>query len=503
MLIDRPWTATQLQSNLKQVLCPTVCFRIHHLLRRNAADYTDIAAVAMGDPYLSAKIVAMANFTQGPGKPAILSLQRALQVLGTRHTHMLVMSVMLAGPLLECPARQANLELRRWVLALGAAGEWIGLHDTTDRPADRPGSDYLDDCMIAGLMLGLGVLVLHAGLGPEYNRLLGSPPSVLQLREAEAATLQATHDQVTAWALEAMHCPPELGTWFDGHSEQDGSLRRRAVETLAAMIADLDRDQADTWLADGLPRLGIDPSSLFGPELSKLRRRVADLAAVFAIDVGNLGLEDHPAELLREAGATMEALLADKLVTNESASAALHHETITAIAAEVAARHADLDPLTGVCNRRGLDQWLRDHREHPGSVGLLMVDLDYFKEVNDTWGHAAGDQVLIHTARMLQETHPCPLVVARLGGDEFVAVYPTSTFHDLRALTDELLAALARKPVGDRPSVTVSAGGALKNAQELFRHWREALAAVDSLLYRAKHAGRSRALLEGEPAGNR
>jgi len=442
MAIDRPWTQTQLRLHLERVLSPVVCFRVYDLLRHPAADYAAIADAAMADPYLASKIVAMANVARGSGKAPIASLQRALQTLGTRHTHMLLMSIMLTAPLLECPEHQADPELRRWVLALGAAGPWLAAR-VPAAPAAPHAPTTPDDYLLPGLILGLGVLILRAGLGPTYDPILGSPPSILNLRQAEHRVLGTTHDQVTLWALEAMHCPAELGVWASGATAAELPPLTRAVEVLAAAIVGLDPGAAEAYLADALPRLGIDPLGLFDDQLPVLRRRVAELAQVFAIDVGNLDLDEHPRSFLRIAGDTMQGLLADSLSIREEMSSGLHRDAIAAIAAEAAAQGADTDPLTGVLNRRGLDRWLDAQAEMaPVPLSILMIDVDNFKQVNDHWGHAAGE-----------------LALARLGGDEFLAIYPTPTRAELDSLAASIVATVAQKPPGDRRrSPSASAG---------------------------------------------
>lgn len=91
-------------------------------------------------------------------------------------------------------------------------------------------------------------------------------------------------------------------------------------------------------------------------------------------------------------------------------------------------RQANLDPLTGVGNRRLLEDRLRralsDRREPGGQVGLMVADLDGFKEVNDRHGHAAGDSVLVGVARRIAGGLRSQDTVARIGGDEFVVVCP-------------------------------------------------------------------------------
>jgi diguanylate cyclase (GGDEF)-like protein len=459
MQIDRTWTQAQLRLHLERVLSPVVCFRVYDLLRHPSADYAAIADAAMADPYLSSRIVAMANLARGQSKVPIVSLQRALQTLGTRHTHMLLISIMLAAPLLECPQQQADPDLRRWVLSLAAAGPWLAARASA-APAAPQGPKSPEECLLAGLILGMGVLILRAGLGPVYDQVLGSPPSILALRQAERENLHITHDQITIWALEALHCPPALGMWAFGATAPEQPPLPRAVEVLAASIARLDPGAAEAYLADALPRLGIDPLELFDDQLPGLRQRVAELAKVFQIDVGDLGLNEHPQAFLRTAGDTMQSLLADSLTVREEMSSELHREAIQAIAEEAAAQGADTDPLTGVLNRRGLDHWLSAQAEAaPVPLSILMIDVDNFKQVNDHWGHAAGDLALAEIARVLRHTSPRPLALARLGGDEFLAIYPTPTRAELDSLAASIVATVAQKPPGDRRrSPSASAG---------------------------------------------
>ena len=157
------------------------------------------------------------------------------------------------------------------------------------------------------------------------------------------------------------------------------------------------------------------------------------------------------------------------------------------------------DPLTGVLNRRGLDAAFeresnRAQRLHQ-PLSLAMLDLDYFKRINDTYGHDLGDEILRHLTRLLiRDLRPSD-VVARFGGEEFIVLLPDAdTPHALQAIA-RVQQGLARTPVRhkDAPiAVTFSAGVSL---------WQpgERLAAVidraDGALYRAKKAGRDRILL--------
>ncbi len=148
------------------------------------------------------------------------------------------------------------------------------------------------------------------------------------------------------------------------------------------------------------------------------------------------------------------------------------------------------DPLTGLLNRSGLDELAARVDAGPDIRAVIYIDLDGFKEVNDAYGHAAGDEVLVGTAqRLARQVRPTDLV-ARLGGDEFV-VLATSVLDELAAvsLAQRLVAALSLDTVvagGAVASVAASAGVAVWTADAPFD---EAVTAADALMYEAKRIG--------------
>ncbi len=158
---------------------------------------------------------------------------------------------------------------------------------------------------------------------------------------------------------------------------------------------------------------------------------------------------------------------------------------------------AEHDPLTGLANRRRFDQQLERHvddcRRYGARGAVLMLDLDRFKEVNDTLGHAVGDQLLIDIARVLSHRMRSTDLVARLGGDEFAILLP----HADRK-TAELVAAdvvdRVRQEVHShddtRRHVSVSLGGA--TVESFHVSASELLSAADSAMYVAKNSGRDR-----------
>lgn len=168
-------------------------------------------------------------------------------------------------------------------------------------------------------------------------------------------------------------------------------------------------------------------------------------------------------------------------------------------------REAELDPLTGLLNRRGGDRRLRlalSRMAEQGPVAVIVTDADGFKEINDRFGHAAGDEVLLGIAGRLRGALRLGDDVARLGGDEFIVVARVSGEAEAVAVAERCVATVAA-PIRSRRSgvlhrVTLSAGVAVAYPDRPVD--TEALIeAADRALYRAKAEGGNRCVLVPSP----
>ena len=161
---------------------------------------------------------------------------------------------------------------------------------------------------------------------------------------------------------------------------------------------------------------------------------------------------------------------------------------------------ASRDALTGTYNRRTmLDELERAHKSfarEQSPCGILLLDLDHFKRINDRYGHQAGDQVLLDLARLLERTVRISDRVFRFGGEEFLILVQKTSYEGILSLAEKLRNAVELKihdPDGN--SITASIGGALLRPNESVDDWFNR---ADKTLYAAKDAGRNKVIVGTE-----
>ncbi|EXJ13420.1 GGDEF domain-containing protein [Imhoffiella purpurea] len=164
-----------------------------------------------------------------------------------------------------------------------------------------------------------------------------------------------------------------------------------------------------------------------------------------------------------------------------------------------ASQQLERDPLTGLGNRRAFDmqgsQWLADSVRHRHPIALMVMDLDRFKGVNDTYGHPVGDQLLRAVANTLTSVTRAADLCVRMGGDEFVVLLPGTDLSAAMECAERIRQAVSREcvmiPTGETVTTSVSIGvAAHRHGMDLDQLYHQA----DDALYAAKRAGTNRVL---------
>ncbi len=235
-------------------------------------------------------------------------------------------------------------------------------------------------------------------------------------------------------------------------------------------------DRADGWFADRLKKGRVNTlDALLGPG-----RAQALLAGVATDGRHRCELRVQGAPGAPGVGDAVEISLVDVSERSRLADALEHM-----------AHH---DVLTEQLNRRGLERALEARLADPaaGPTAMVYIDLDRFKAINDVFGHAVGDLVVIEVAQRLRAALPGDAALARIGGDEFVALLPGRDLDGAQPVAIELLNALTTEPcLGDGLRLDVEASlGVVEVAAPIAT--REAIALADEACSRSKRGGRGR-----------
>jgi diguanylate cyclase (GGDEF)-like protein len=431
---------------------------------------------------------------------------------------------------------QVDFELLRCKLGEGFTG-WVALHGEplliNDANGDPRGStivgtDDVDESMLVVPMRydgqTVGVITLSK-LGLD-----GFEPSDLRLL-AILADQAATAIESARLLSRSQELATELRRLLDMSSELSESLDPREVANVMAShlarAVGVDECAVSYWdrPSGRLESLGYYPAtslesmepyfdvSGYPETLRVLERQIA-----VVVDVDDPDADPAETILMRQNGSKMlvmlplvakgqaiglaelfsktavawlpERLELARTMVNE-ASIALENARLY----EEARRRADRDPLTGFFNHRFLHERLGEEivRAQRGKrpVSLLMLDLDDFKLVNDTFGHLFGDRVLTWTSELIRSTLRTSDVAARYGGDEFAVILPDADIDDARATAERILEAFRERPfVGEqRGPVPVAISIGVASFPDGGRTGTELIAAADEALYQVKRAG--------------
>ena len=339
-----------------------------------------------------------------------------------------------------------------------------------------------------------------------------------------ARHLQMSHREfaksrsVAARALKAMHrlgicpTPANYAIWFDYFAGQNPTLKR-TIDVLLSNGAAFDESTLQDLYANFFSCTREAAQAVRQTSTLALRTLeeiggVADLAQQDAQEYGTRlkSLASKPLDetlvQLKRLVETLAAEAQDMAGRSEYVGMRMREsaEQIHRLEQnlESALRDSTLDGLTGVANRKTFDAKLRsvagDAMNSGEDVALLMIDIDYFKRINDTLGHQTGDQVLRDLAGTLQRAVRGEDYVARYGGEEFAVILPHTDLDAAVAVGENIRQALVREPVSIgftalTPSVTVSIGVSCYDPGEPLEDWVQR---SDSSLYRAKREGRNR-----------
>jgi diguanylate cyclase (GGDEF)-like protein len=481
----------KLQSRLKSCnslpSVPAVAIRIMELCNLDDVGTAEVATLLARDPALAAKVLKVANSAIYGIRSQITTLDRAIAIMGINT----VLSLSLSFSLVKTLRRSGragfdHLTFWRRSVITAAASKVLGAN---------AGSGNRDEFFLAGLLQDIGMLVLNETFPDAYGRLIpraGRKHEKLVALERDA--FGTDHGSVGAWLLESWNLPRNFSA-AAAASHADKINQPPETESLckavllAGYIAEI-WTNPDTAGATGLARQEAIEMVEMAP--ARFELLLAEVAAALPEITSNLDLEIGSQDTLnRLHDQAREALLVLTLQAQQQAR----------LAQDMAKR----DGLTSLYNRSHLEEAVIQifavsvRLQQP--LSAIFVDVDKFKEINDTYGHQAGDAILIAVGEILRFSTRSADLVARYGGDEFVCLLPNTSEAGAKHVAERIRAAAAALAHQTAPKVdaaiTVSQGCATSMPGRPYGSAADLLQAADRCLYDAKRSGRNKVVTAG------
>lgn len=479
----------KLSANGKLPTPPGVVMKILDLTAQSNTSVAEITDVIALDSALSAKILRFVNSPMSGVTREVTALKQAVALMGVRGVKMMALSFSVLA---------SSTENR----CAGFDSEHFSIHSVACATACKTLSEVTgigdpQESFSAGLLCQLGRSIFASSLPDEYARVLSQARHVpADLPSLERAAFGQTYATVGGAVLRLWNLPEPLCTAVNLFREP---LNRADLPPLAKLLAVA--EMAADLVCPPDAGTSVDPvrylesvRTLYGlPDeqalstLSRIAVEVDNVRALMEVPKGTLRTPETIENELRERIAEL--------------SLAMHLENRNmAEQQEELLRRATTDALTGVGNRAAFDARLELEVERALRVGapltLVLMDVDRFKEFNDTYGHQLGDKVLKTVAGALDDSVRKIDFVARYGGEEFAILAPNTSADHAAQLAERLRCAVAAATISSEKGtlrVTVSVGVAvLVNVNDPAKDACDLIKRADKLLYQAKCNGRNR-----------
>lgn len=489
---------------------PTVAAKLLTLMGQEKTSLAEIANLVAQDAALAIKIIRVANssFYCFPNK--IGTVQQAVALLGSNAVRSLVLTFSLL--LLKVTKKTRFDYTRFWERSLAGAAAAMAISKQV------PGTDK-EEIFIAGLLQNIGELIFAATIADEYNDFLDATanrPGDVGPEQSEQEALAITHSQAgyevaKSWGLPDLlldtlrfhHCP----------SAYQGSDDRTAGTIKIVYLADLLTGVFFSATPEtSHKRFRQEAKKLLGfnaPTINTILKEVGgDIDAAAEYFGLNLPPTKSVMEILQEANLKLGQLnltyeeLNRELIENKIA--------LEKMAAELAHKNHLLetqlhfDHQTEVANhkhfRKTLEQELNRAIRDGGILSLLLIDIDWFKKVNDTHGHLAGDFVLREFCVVTQKIIRDYDLLSRYGGEEFTVILPGTGPDNALVVAEKIRKKIEGHHFDDgqlRIRITVSIGAASVRPSHSPVTQFELIDWADKALYQAKNKGRNMVICKG------
>lgn len=499
---------------------PAVAIRLLELYDDPEVELSQVVELLKSDPAITAKIIKAANSSAyGIGRE-VSDLRQAVSLLGKAIVAPLALSFSLSDKSMRSP-QAAELFRQYWLQSIVQAL-------TAECLARKYEKSKAGEWFVTGLLSSIGRLALINNDPEKYEQVVAyAKTHRVSLHIAEEKLLETTTIDLSALLLQEWKLPQR---WIDATVSQIGIVERleglpdREVPHQKLLLAIATASAAGTYFCghcqgDSLVRIVHLMEEGFGATeadvdllIETVRDRLDAVSHLFQVTGSTKG---SPTELMSMAMEHLASLAVTHAMARQRPDepSQLMNEQNGPLweRIERLMHRSTLDSLTGAYNRGYFDDRLAEQIAQliptSQSIGIVMIDVDHFKSVNDTFGHLAGDAVLRQVAEVLKSHIRPDDVLARYGGEEFILLVTNPRREELSELGNRLRRRVEEHEFtydGMTIPITISVGAATARPLSVIDGFGERLiAAADKSMYEAKRRGRNRVIVADVPADAR
>jgi diguanylate cyclase (GGDEF)-like protein len=479
---------------------PTIAVRIIQEIKKERSSMGELAKIISYDPALTTKILRIANSSFYALPYKVDTIERAVNIMGMEALKNIALSFVIVKGFKKQSVDKFDYELF-WKRSITAAV-------SAEMIAKKLGLGQ-EDVFVTALLMDIGVIVMYKCRPDDYMKVIDEKmTSNLSTNEAERAIFTFDHADVGSEILKKWGIPDNIYLPIAYHHNNGGCpkkiKRHMEILMLASMSSSVYHSNKSTEKFTELREHLKDKLSLSDEGvrdfIDLIADRTVDVLSTFEMNAGDM---KPYSQILEEANVELGKLN----LSYEQLVIELRQEKkkVESLASELKGANEKLrslaftDGLTGLYNHRFfqdmLDREMNRVERYSRSLSLILIDIDHFKNVNDTYGHPQGDAVLSSIAKLFEDTIRRPDMAARYGGEEFAIVLPETNTKGAVVLAERLRKLVEDKefPVEDKLiRVTISLGVTTYDSSAGKKTKDEVIAAADKALYNSKGTGRNK-----------
>lgn len=472
---------------------PGVAMKILKAVKNEKNSLSELAVILSKDPSLSAEVLRLINSSFYSLKAKVTTVQHAVNLLGISAVKNLALSFSLVRDYRDGTLNQFDYSLF-WKSSLVGA---VACKLITERLIPP----FAEDAFFLGLIHNVGILALNQCMPEQYSLVtMEMDRTLCSYHEAENRVLGLNHMELGEYLVKKWGLPETFCVSIRNHHEPDiFKAKNNDIEILTrslclsslfidaiiyqdkrfyAAIAQLEYLIKEYGYSDNLQTVQI---------VQKIQEQTKDIFPIFDIKIAEEDylrvIEEARDELINLSSNYMQQLIEQRKMIESLSS------------------QASRDSLTNLYNYHKFQEIIEKEiyraKRYNHDLCLIFGDLDHFKDVNDKYGHLAGDVLLKATAECLEDTLRSSDIVARYGGEEFAVILPETGVDDALTVAERLrrnVDSLRIDYEGEKLSISMSFGIAKLDAANNLSA-ADLLKRADHALYQAKEAGRNRCCL--------